>query len=1365
MATPGGTAGQTSRGTAPTQIIGQVREFDPSRDTWNEYVEVLGHFLSLNKITAEAEKRSVLLTSCGPETYHVVRGLVQPLTPSDKTFAELCKLVQDHYSPRPSEIVERYKFNTRVRESGETVQTYLAELRRLSEHCNFGNTLDAMLRDRIVCGINNASIQKKLLSESNLTLQKAISEALAMEAASRDFGDIRKGGGGNGDNVNYVTKTKAPRTANKKREGKKASREQTREPKDPCWRCGGTHSARKCKFKDEKCYNCQQRGHTGKRCAAVKKWREQQQQHYVAEDPSSEEEEEVDEETVPQARLYSLDNKDVSVKPFTVSVLIKDENLIFEVDTGSAVTIVSEDVYVGLGENVEDLQPCKTKLRTYTGAYVKVLGETLVNVRVNGVEKEAPLMIVREKGPNLLGRDWLKLFPGLVQDLHYQTSESEKLSKILKKHEDVFKDGLGTLKGVKAKIHVEENAKPVFCKARSVAYSLKEKVDRELDRLLEQGSIEPVKFSEWATPIVPVLKPNGEVRLCGDYKVTVNKVSHLEQYPIPKIEDLMATLGGGKTFTKLDLSHAYNQIELDDESSSMLTINTHRGLFKVNRLAYGISSAPAIFQRTLEGLVKDIPNVIVYLDDLLITGETEEAHLETLEKVLSRLEEAGLRLKSEKCSFQSREVEYLGHRIDAEGIHPLAEKVKAIQEVPKPKNVQELQAYLGLLNYYHRFLPDVSTVLAPLHELLKKGHVWRWGTRQQEAFEESKKLLHSNQVLIHYDAKLPLVLSCDASGVGLGAVLSHILPDGTERPVSMASRSLSNAERNYSSIDREACAIMFGLRKFHKYLFGRRFKIITDHKPLIYLMSEKKGIPDVHSTRMLRWIIELSAYEYSIEHKSGKMHLNADALSRLPVDNPSPQRKSEENVFLMQQLDSTPISSAQVRDWTSKNPILSQVKSFVLSGWPEYLENSEFKPFFKRRNELSVEDGCILWGARVVIPPEGREKMLDELHEAHPGMTRMKGLARGYMWWPHMDDDIEGKVKSCSQCLEHQREPSKAPIHPWEMPNKAWSRIHIDYAGPFEGKMILVVIDAYSKWIEAELVSGSTSQITIDRLRHIFAAQGLPDTVVSDNAACFTSKEFQDFLTSNGIRHVAGAPFHPSTNGLAEKAVQIVKSGLRKVKGSSLQERLDKFLFSYRLTPQTTTELAPCELLNKRRLRSRLDLIRPNVHAKLTKRQEEKVMGSQKNVRSFQENDSVIVRNYANGPKWLKGVVLAVDGSLMYTIELESGKIVKRHVDQIKSCVFEQGVGEQGHVLQDVRPSDNPVPMLESSENVPGQSSVVDEQKDVVLDNDSDVENSSDSDTAKVCSPQREMYSSDGRRVSTRVKRVPARFEDYVLDK
>ena len=309
---------------------------------------------------------------------------------------------------------------------------------------------------------------------------------------------------------------------------------------------------------------------------------------------------------------------------------------------------------------MEDLKPFRSKLKTYTGDFVDVLGETMVTVRVNGVQNEAPITVVRDKGPNLIGRDWFMLFSGLVQDLNHSSVVNKlTLSDVLESKDEIFAQDLGTLKGTKARIHVDADAQPKFCKARSVAYTLQEKVDKELDRLQQQGVIEPVKFSEWATPIVPVLKQNGDVRLCGDYKVTVNKVSYLEQYPIPRLEDLMVSLGGGKTFTKLDLSHAYNQVELDDESSRLLTINTQRGLFKVNRLPFGISSAPAIFQRTIESLVKDIPNTIVYLDDILLTGSDERSHLQNLEKVLSRLQQAGLRLKREKCSFQCKEVVYL----------------------------------------------------------------------------------------------------------------------------------------------------------------------------------------------------------------------------------------------------------------------------------------------------------------------------------------------------------------------------------------------------------------------------------------------------------------------------------------------------------------------------------------------------------------------------------------------------------------------------------------------------------------------------------------------------------------------------------
>lgn len=350
-------------------------------------------------------------------------------------------------------------------------------------------------------------------------------------------------------------------------------------------------------------------------------------------------------------------------------------------------------------------------------------------------------------------------------------TEAQTLQEVLIKNEDVFKKELGMLKGMKATIRVSAEACPKFYRPRSVPYAMRSKVEEELDRLLKEGIISPVKYAEWAAPIVPVLKPDGAVRICGDYKLTVNNASSLEQYPIPRVEDLFNALAGGKQFSKLDLSHAYQQIEMEEESKKYLTVNTQRGLFTYNRLPFGVSSAPAIFQRMMESLLQGLPQVAVYLDDIILTGRDEAEHLSTLDEVLRRLKEAGLRLHRRKCAFLQDEVEYLGHKVDAEGLHPVESKVRAIEEAPPPTTVTELKAYLGLLNYYNKFLPNLATHLAPLHHLLRKGVSWAWNREQEEAFKKSKQLLQSAKVLVHYTSDKELVLACAASPYGVGAVL------------------------------------------------------------------------------------------------------------------------------------------------------------------------------------------------------------------------------------------------------------------------------------------------------------------------------------------------------------------------------------------------------------------------------------------------------------------------------------------------------------------------------------------------------------------------------------------------------------------
>ena len=254
------------------------------------------------------------------------------------------------------------------------------------------------------------------------------------------------------------------------------------------------------------------------------------------------------------------------------------------------------------------------------------------------------------------------------------------------------------------------------------------------------GILEPVKFSPWATPVVPVLKRDGSIRLCGDYKVTVNRETVTETYPLPRVEDLLSSLAGGKAFSKLD---AYQQVVLDDEAKEMVTIHTHKGLYKVNRLPFGVASAPSLFQRIMENILQGLPGVSVYIDDILVTGKTIEEHLSNLKAVLTRLEESGIKLKRNKCSFLLPSVEYLGHHISADGVQPTPEKVEAVQKAPAPKDVSQLKSFLGVVNYYSKFLSDLSSTLAPLYTLLQKDTKWSWGTAQQKAFVEVKKLLLS----------------------------------------------------------------------------------------------------------------------------------------------------------------------------------------------------------------------------------------------------------------------------------------------------------------------------------------------------------------------------------------------------------------------------------------------------------------------------------------------------------------------------------------------------------------------------------------------------------------------------------------------
>ena len=598
-----------------------------------------------------------------------------------------------------------------------------------------------------------------------------------------------------------------------------------------------------------------------------------------------------------------------------------------------------------------------------------------------------------------------------------------------------------------------------------------------------------------------------------------------------------------------------------------------------------------------------------------------------------------------------------------------------------------MRSFLGLVNYYGKFISALSTITHPLNQLLCHQTKWQWSQECEKSFQKLKDQLSSDQVLVHYDSTLPVRLACDASQYGVGAVISHLMPDGTERPIAYGSRTLTKAEKNYAQIDKEAAAIIFGIKKFHPYIYGRKFTLITDHKPLTTIFSPKSSLPALAAARLQRWAIILSAYQYEVEFRATDKHANADCLSRLPLQITTEEDAitKDASLFNLQQIERLPVKADKIAQLTANDSVLSKVITFVQQGWPTQVQD-EFKPYHIRRNELTVEANCLLWGRKVIIPEKLQDKVLEELHTAHPGVVRMKSIARIHVWWPGIDKKIEEVVKSCLPCQSIRNKPPLTSLHLWNWPSQPWRRLHLDFLGPFLGATFLIVVDAYSKWLEVIPMSSTTAERTITELRKLFATHGLPTQVVTDNGAQFTSQEFGEFLKLNGIQHYKSAPYHPATNGEAERYVQTFKQAMRAAKGDSgtLSTKLMRFLLSYRTTPNATTGVSPAELLFGRTLRTRLNLLKPDISTKVQDKQASQKQHHDKKSRDrhFQVGQSVLVENNKPEPKWVVGTVVEKLGDISYRVQV-GNQVWKRHVDQLLQTTITQANTDTNNDITD----------------------------------------------------------------------------------
>ncbi|XP_035917100.1 uncharacterized protein K02A2.6-like isoform X1 [Anopheles stephensi] len=971
-------------------------------------------------------------------------------------------------------------------------------------------------------------------------------------------------------------------------------------PSNPCWFCGALHWVKDCPHTNHKCRECGEVGHLEERC--------RKQKHRAGRKFYR-----------PTRFAKTVTVCSVRASRKFVEVSINGVGIRLQLDTGSDISVIGRSAWEKVGK--PSLVQPTVCAKTASNERLELLGEFRAEVAICNATKPA-IIRVAQVDLLLLGADLIDLFAlsAVPMDVFCAkvstTAQIQILCKELQsRFPEVFR-GTGLCTKAQIKLQLKDNCRPVFRPKRPVAYAMQATVEEELDRLVKMNVITPVDYSEWATPIVVVRKSSGAIRICGDYSTGLNDALRPHEYPLPLPDDIFARLAHCEFFSKVDLSDAFLQVEIEERYRPLLTINTHRGLYLYNRLPPGLKVAPAAFQQIMDAMLAGLCYTSGYLDDVVVGGRTEEEHDENLNKVLQRIKEFGFTIKAEKCAFKTHQIEYLGHIIDRTGLRPNPKKIDAIVNLPAPSNVNEVRSFLGAINYYGKFVPNMRNLRYPLDNLLKDGNQFVWTKQCGEAFRKFKEILKSDLLLTHYDPTAEIIVAADASSVGLGATISHKFPDGSIKVVQHASRALTKAEEGYSQIDREGLAIIFAVTRFHKMLYGRHFRLQTDHKPLLRIFGSKKGIPVYTANRLQRFALALQLYDFEIEYIPTDKFGNADLLSRLISKHAKPEQEYmiasielEEavNHVAIHSLKVFPIHFEEVAAATKKDPLLREVYRYVQSGWPGKVSyGAELAQFHNRREALTTVGDCILFGERIVIPAALQQRCLRQLHQGHPGIQRMKAIARSFVYWPSLDSDIADRVASCEACQAAAKSPPSQIPSCWPKPPGPWHRVHIDYAGPVEGAYFLIAVDAYSKW---------------------------PEII-------------------------------KTSNGQAERFVDTFKRSLKKIRARnvSLEEALDLFLLTYRSTPNPALDQrTPAEVMFGRTTRTIHHLLRPPAASESTAKDD---------FREYQPGDLVYAKVYrANSWNWIAGRIARRIGNVMYEVVSHDQRRLRRHVNQLRRRV------------------------------------------------------------------------------------------------